>query len=205
MKKNIWAIAAGIIIAGAFTIVACSKDNVDKESRSTIQSKVKMPESVIVGYAESDTSEIILSGNKDSLIANIETLVQSRFNRDYVVEDVKVYYLDTVPVLQVTFFDSDKGDTYNTFIKLEKEYIAPKVAPGHGYIGCFNFYFHYEESLEISVTCHASNCGAGECQPVNTLKGLTCTACPSGNCYPEYFIIHRVFVEIIFEAFCMIW
>ncbi len=196
------AIALGAIAIVASVAIGCSKtENPISNESSVPQTKSKIPSYVTVGYSENDTSDIVLMGNKDSLIAELETSVQSAYGNDMIVEDIVAYHLDTIAVLKVTLFDTKDGGTYTTYAPLDKQYVSTKAAPGQ--FGAYYYHFRLEAVYE-SITCYAYNCGDNGCVAVNTVKGLTCTACPSGNCSWDY-VMARFVMEYTFMAIWMLW
>lgn len=199
VTKVMIALGAIALIAGA--AIGCSKmDNTTSNVANPPQSKSKIPSYVTVGYSESSKSDIVLMGNKDSIMAELETSVQSVYGSDMVVEDVDAYHLDSIAVLKVTLFDTKDGGTYTSFAPLDKLYVATKAAPGQ--IGGYYYHLHYEAIYE-SITCYAYNCGDNGCVAVNTEKGLACTACPSGNCSWDY-VMARCVIEFTFLAIWML-
>lgn len=195
LSRIIFSIGIIAIITGL--AIGCRKtENTISSNEQTMLSK-SIPSQVLIGYSVNDTTNIIFAGNKDSLIAELEPRIQATYGSYMIVEDVEAYHLDTIEVLKVTLFDTQKGGTYTTFAKLDRVSNSSKAVPGiYGYC-----YYLRIEIIYESITCYSENCGNGGCEAVNTVKGLTCTACPSGNCS----WIHTMGRYVMEYTFMAVW
>ena len=166
-------VAIGAIALMAGVAIACSKlDDNGNLNQTTAQTKSKIPESIIIGYSDSDTSEFHFYENKDSLMARIEALVQDSISDDIIVEDVAVVIIDNVPVLKVSLYDTDQGISIVAAVEIQRN--ATK-STGYQYV-------YTRTTIRYSISCVSSGCGKTECRITRNGNRLACSPCKSGSC-----------------------
>ncbi len=166
-------VAIGAIALMAGVAIACSKlDDNGNLNQTTAQTKSKIPESIIIGYSDSDTSEFHFYENKDSLMARIEALVQDSISDDIIVEDVAVVIIDNVPVLKVSLYDTDQGISIVAAVEIQRN--ATKSTSYQ--------YVYTRTTIRYSISCVSSGCGNTECRITRNGNRLACSPCKSGSC-----------------------
>lgn len=166
-------VAIGAIALMAGVAIACSKlDDNGNLNQTTAQTKSKIPESIIIGYSDSDTSEFHFYENKDSLMARIEALVQDSISDDIIVEDVAVVIIDNVPVLKVSLYDTDQDISIVAAVEIQRN--ATK-STGYQYV-------YTRTTIRYSISCVSSGCGNTECRITRNGNRLACSPCKSGSC-----------------------
>ena len=166
-------VAIGAIALMAGVAIACSKlDDNGNLNQTTAQTKSKIPESIIIGYSDSDTSEFHFYENKDSLMARIEALVQDSISDDIIVEDVAVVIIDNVPVLKVSLYDTDQGISIVAAVEIQRN--ATKSTSYQ--------YVYTRTTIRYSISCVSSGCGNTECRIIRSGNSLACSPCKSGSC-----------------------
>lgn len=166
-------VAIGAIALMAGVAIACSKlDDNGNLNQTTAQTKSKIPESIIIGYSDSDTSEFHFYENKDSLMARIEALVQDSISDDIIVEDVAVVIIDNVPVLKVSLYDTDQGISIVAAVEIQRN--ATKSTSYQ--------YVYTRTTIRYSISCVSSGCGKTECRITRNGNRLACSPCKSGSC-----------------------
>lgn len=166
-------VAIGAIALMAGVAIACSKlDDGANLNQTTAQAKSKIPESIVIGYSDSDTSEFHFYENKDSLMARIEALVQDSISDDIIVEDVAVVIIDNVPVLKVSLYDTDQGISIVAAVEIQRN--ATKSTSYQ--------YVYTRTTIRYSISCVSSGCGKTECRIIRSGNSLACSPCKSGSC-----------------------
>lgn len=166
-------VAIGAIALMAGVAIACSKlDDSANLNQTTAQTKSKIPESIIIGYSDSDTSEFHFYENKDSLMARIEAIVQDSISDDIIVEDVAVVIIDNVPVLKVSLYDTDQGISIVAAVEIQRN--ATKSTSYQ--------YVYTRTTIRYSISCVSSGCGNTECRITRNGNRLACSPCKSGSC-----------------------
>lgn len=166
-------VAIGAIALMAGVAIACSKlDDNGNLNQTTAQTKSKIPESIIIGYSDSDTSEFHFYENKDSLMARIEALVQDSISDDIIVEDVAVVIIDNVPVLKVSLYDTDQDISIVAAVEIQRN--ATKSTSYQ--------YVYTRTTIRYSISCVSSGCGNTECRITRNGNRLACSPCKSGSC-----------------------
>lgn len=123
MKKTFWALAALIVMAGAITFVACSKDKTDSETQQVATKEAG--DLKTVGYSNPGSMEIIPLVDKDAFLERLEQYLNSEEAGRYVAEDLKMWhepYGDGkyAPMMCVSFFDLKEEHGNAIFIKMEE-------------------------------------------------------------------------------------
>lgn len=166
-------VAIGAIALMAGVAIACSKlDDNGNLNQTTAQTKSKIPDSIVIGYSDSDTSEFHFYENKDSLMARIEAIVQDSISDDIIVEDVAVVIIDNVPVLKVSLYDTDQGISIVAAVEIQKN--ATKSTSYQ--------YVYTRTTIRYSISCVSSGCGKTECRITRNGNRLACSPCKSGSC-----------------------
>lgn len=166
-------IAFGAILLIVCAAIGCSKIDGNADISTTVpQTKSKIPDSIVIGYSDSDTSEFHFYENKDSLMARIEAIVQDSISDDIIVEDVAVVIIDNVPVLKVSLYDTDQGISIVAAVEIQRN--ATK-STGYQYV-------YTRTTIRYSISCVSSGCGKTECRITRNGNRLACSPCKSGSC-----------------------
>lgn len=166
-------VAIGAIALMAGVAIACSKlDDNGNLNQTTAQTKSKIPDSIVIGYSDSDTSEFHFYENKDSLMARIEAIVQDSISDDIIVEDVAVVLIDNVPVLKVSLYDTDQDISLVAAVEIQRN--ATKSTSYQ--------YVYTRTTIRYSISCVSSGCGKTECRIIRSGNSLACSPCKSGSC-----------------------
>ena len=184
MKKNFLAIAAIILVAGAVTIVACTKDNPinNTQNAQPIQQTSSVKSNDVfrtdeITIAEWTKDKIKLLFNKQKVLSNIQTKIKESLDMNCIMEDIKIsiYEFDKeeVPILSISYFDLDEEKAVTMYGVLKRHTVGSSSTmlslPSGG----------------ISARCIGSNCGKG-CDPVgerNQFGELIIFTC--SPCYPK--------------------
>lgn len=188
MKKYFLAIAAVMMVAGAITIVACTKDNPINNTQNTqpVQHTSSVKSNTGIAIAELTEDGIKLLFDKQKVLADIQAKFKRELDIDCIMEDIQVSTKkvdkEEVQIITIAYFDLNEEQAVSMFGLVEKK-LGGKLILNYG---------------EIFGSCRGKNCETG-CKPSffqNIYGGIVVSNCSSCKPNPEESTYNCEFVQI---------
>lgn len=157
MKKNLLAIAAVIMVAGAVTIVACTKDNPinNTQNAQPIQQTSSVKSKAGITIAELTENGIKFRFDKNKVLSYIHARFMKELGKDCIMEDIRISTKkvgkEQVHIVSISYFDVSEEKSVAMFGVLENHSGGQLV-------------LRYEN---LSARCVGRNCRTG-CTPLTT-------------------------------------
>ena len=173
-----------MMVAGAVTIVACTKDNPinNTQNAQPIQQTSSVKSNGEITIAELTEDGIKLLFDKQKVLTDIQREFKKTLGINCVMEDIQVSTKkadkEDVRIITITYFDFNEEQSVSMFGLVEKK-------PGGRLVINYG---------EVFGTCRSKNCGK-ECTPSFTydkygnINGMGCVGCQiTGNQYGCSFV-----------------
>lgn len=206
MKKYIWAIAAGIMVASTIAFVACTKENPvnDTQIATPLQQKSITPAEEII-IAEWSDSGITYLFNKNQVLSNIQSQFKDSLNINCIMEDIRISIKNVdkedVPVVSISYFDLDNEVAVTMFgILTQHSGVSSSImlALGCGEIRASCIGVNCKEPCEGNI----GNTAAGE-SVVFGCKGCEHALDPEQNHSCNYNVTQGIVSRLVFDCFQM--
>lgn len=204
MKKYIWAIAAGIMVASTTAFVACNKENPANETQIALPSQQKSTktadEIIIAEWSDKGISYLF---NKNQVLSSIQSQFKDTLNMNCIMENIRITIKNVdkedVPVMSISYFDLDNEVAVTMFgILTQHSGVSSSImlALGCGEISSKCIGVNCEETCEGNV----GKTAAGE------LVVFGCNGCehahnPKENHSCDYNVTQSIVSRLVFDSF----
>lgn len=204
MKKYIWAIAAGIMVASTIAFVACNKENPTNDTQIALppQQKTTKPTDEII-IAEWSDKGISYLFNKNQVLYSIQSQFKDLLNMNCIMEDIRISIKNVdkedIPVISISYFDLDNEVAVTMFgLLTQHSGVSSSVmlALGCGGISARCIGVNCEETCEGDV----GKTAAGELV-VFGCKGYEHAHDPKQNHSCSYNVTQGIVSRLVFDGF----